>query len=127
MYHGGVVHPPKPRDFSIGLNKKVRKFAMRSALAAKYKEGKLVILDAAAIDKPKTKVVVEKVKKLGWNKDALIVAGEQVDQNLDKASLNFHRISVIPQKAINVRIIIQHDMLALTKNALPYLEKYLPT
>jgi len=55
MYHGGVVHPPKPRDFSISLNKKVRKFAMRSALAAKYKEGKLAILDSVTIDKPKNK------------------------------------------------------------------------
>ena len=55
--HGGIVFAPKPRDYSYVLNKKVKRLALKSVLSAKAAEGKLLVLDQAALPEPKTKVL----------------------------------------------------------------------
>ena len=59
MVGGGVVHGPKPRDYVKKVNKKVRKLALRSALATKINEGNLIVLDDFALEIPKTKTFVK--------------------------------------------------------------------
>ena len=63
--HGGVVFGPHPRDYRLGIPKKVRQLARKSALNARAREGALVIVDALAYEKPKTKPFAELLAKLG--------------------------------------------------------------
>jgi large subunit ribosomal protein L4 len=63
--HGGVVFGPHPRDYRMGIPKKVRQLARKSALNARAREGALVVVDALAYEKPKTKLFAELLTKLG--------------------------------------------------------------
>src|SRR5436309_920962 len=57
--HGGIVFGPHPRDYRLGIPKKVRQLAKKSALNARAREGALLVVDPLAYEKPKTKSLVE--------------------------------------------------------------------
>ena len=61
---GGVVFAPKPRDYSIKLNKKERRLAIKSALTTKVNESKLIVLDSFELDEIKTKKFVAVMNNL---------------------------------------------------------------
>jgi large subunit ribosomal protein L4 len=63
--HGGVVFGPHPRDYRLAIPKKVRQLARKSALNARAREGALLVVDALAYEKPKTKPLAELLGKLG--------------------------------------------------------------
>src|SRR5438552_10343446 len=57
--HGGIVFGPHPRDYRLGIPKKVRQLAKKSALNARAREGAVLVVDPLAYEKPKTKSLVE--------------------------------------------------------------------
>jgi len=118
---GGVAFGPHPRDFSHKLTKKVRSMALRCALSAKQAEGKLVIIKAAAFKDAKTKALVGKLAKLGW-RNALIVAGAEVDESFARAASNIPNLDVLPVQGANVYDILRRDHLVLTTEAVAALE-----
>ncbi|MBL8702613.1 MAG: 50S ribosomal protein L4 [Alphaproteobacteria bacterium] len=118
---GAVIFGPTPRSHAIDLPKKVRKLALRTALSTKLAEGKLVVLDQAAMQQPKTKDVAKRFKALGLS-SALIIDGEAVDANFAKAARNLPGIDVLPQQGANVYDILRRDTLVLTRAAVEKLE-----
>mgnify|MGYP000126037001 CR=1 FL=1 len=118
---GGIAHGPHPRSHAHDLPKKVRRLGLKSALSAKAAEGKLVVLDSAALDTPKTREAKKKLAALGLN-DALVVAGGELDPNFSLAVRNIVGIDVLPQIGANVHDILRHDQLVLTKDAVEALE-----
>ena len=66
--HGGIVHAPKPRDYSYSLNKKVRRLALLSALSDKVLGGNLIVLDELKLDSYKTKTVADCLKAINAGK-----------------------------------------------------------
>ena len=118
---GGVVFGPVVRSHAHKLPKKVRALALRTALSTKQAEGKLVILDKAELDAPKTKALVDKLGKLGWS-NALIIDGPEVNGNFRLAVSNIPGIDVLPSQGANVYDILRRDTLVLTKAAVEALE-----
>ena len=118
---GGRAFGPVPRDHSHKLPKKVRKLALKTALSAKAAEGKLVVLDAAKLEKGKTAELAAKLGKLGWS-SVLVIDGAAVDQGLARAAHNLPGVDVLPQIGANVYDILRRDTLALTKDAVEALE-----
>jgi large subunit ribosomal protein L4 len=118
---GGVVHGPRPRDHAHGLPKKVRKLALKAALSAKQADGKLMIMDELKLADGKTKVLAEKLGKLGLS-NALIVGGAQIDSNFARAAQNIMMIDVLPTQGANVYDILRRDVLVLTREAVETLE-----
>ncbi len=116
MRGGGVVFGPHTRDHGHKLPKKVRKLALATALSAKAKEGKLVVIDEAKMSAPKTKDLSAKLDKLGWGR-ALVIDGEAVDENFARAARNIIGIDVLPSAGANVYDILRRDTLVLTKGA----------
>jgi len=66
--HGGVIHGPKPKDWSFNMTKKMKKVALRSVLSIRLNEGNLIVLDDLKFDKPKTKQLREVLSNLGLDK-----------------------------------------------------------
>lgn len=118
---GATVFGPVVRDHGHSLPKKVRKLAMKSALSAKQADGKLVILDEVKLSDAKTKVLIEKLGKLGLS-NALIVGGGTIDENFAKAARNIAMIDVLPTQGANVYDILKRDTLVLTREAVEALE-----
>lgn len=121
---GGVIFGPVVRDHAHDLPKKVRQLALRMALASKQQDGKLIVLDAAKVDAPKTKALAEKFAKMGLT-SALIIDGANVDPNFSLAARNIPHIDVLPEQGANVYDILRRDVLVLTKNAVEQLQERL--
>ncbi|MCA3694466.1 50S ribosomal protein L4 [Aquidulcibacter sp.] len=114
---GGVAHGPHPRSHAHSLNKKVRALGMKMALSAKAAEGSLIILDQAALDAPKTKVLLENFGKLGLT-NALVIGGAQVDTNFQLAARNVPNVDVLPAAGLNVYDVLRRHKLVLSRDAI---------
>lgn len=122
QYRGGArIFGPVVRSHAFDLQKKVRRLGLKTALSAKQSEGKLVVIDAARIDDPKTKALRTRLEKLGWD-SVLIIDGPTVDQALARAARNLPRVDVLPQQGANVYDILRRDKLVLTREAVRHLE-----
>jgi large subunit ribosomal protein L4 len=118
---GGRSFGPTPRSHAIGLPKKVRALALKHALSAKAKDGGIIVLDKAAVEKGKTKSLRTQFEKLGLT-NALIIAGVEVDAGFRLAARNIPNIDVLPVQGINVYDILRRHTLVLTKAAVEALE-----
>ncbi|NHN83530.1 50S ribosomal protein L4 [Acetobacter musti] len=119
---GGAVHGPVVRDHGYDLPKKVRRLGLISALSQKAKDGKLIVLDTAS-GVTKTSELATKLKALGW-KSALIVDGA-VDEGFVRAARNLPKIDVLPTVGANVYDILNHDVLAITREGVEKLKERL--
>jgi len=125
QFRGGqTVFGPVVRSHEHDLPKKVRKLGLKTALAAKLAENKLVVLDTAASDSAKTKDLVARLAALGWT-SALVIDGPEVNQGFALAARNIIGIDVLPQQGANVRDILRRDTLVLTKDAVAHLQERL--
>ena len=113
---GGVAHGPRVRSHATQLPKKVRQLALKHALSAKAGEQRLVVLDEARLDAPKTKELSAKLAKLGVT-NALVIDGETLDENFARAARNLPNFDVLPAQGLNVYDVLRRDTLVLTKAA----------
>lgn len=129
MVGGGVVHGPKPRDYVKKVNKKVRKLALRSALATKINEGNLIVLDDFALETPKTKTFVNFAKTLDFagQKQLFVVNDftEDRDYNLYMSVRNIEKTFVLDSRELRIFWLIKQDKIILTKEALAAIEEVL--
>jgi large subunit ribosomal protein L4 len=121
---GAVIFGPRVRDHAHDLPKKVRRMALRCALSSKQADGKLIVLDDAKVDEPRTGALARRLDKLGWS-SVLIITGAEVDANFARAAANLPRVDVLPQQGANVYDILRRDTLVLTKEAVKHLEERL--
>ena len=120
--HGGIVHAPKPRDYSYSLNKKVRKLALKSALSDKVLSGDLFDLDELKLETYKTKVVADCLKAIGAGKKTLVVL-ENNDAFAVKSIANIAGAKSAQINTINTYDIINADTLVIVKGAVAKLEE----
>ncbi len=118
---GGRAFGTVLRDHAHKLPKKVRRLALKSALSAKAADGKLVVLDAATADSPKTGALARKLGALGWS-SVLVIGGAVLDQSFRRAASNIPGVDVLPEQGANVYDILRRDTLVLTKDAVEALE-----
>ena len=114
--HGGVVFAPKPRDYVIAVNKKVRRLAFKSAMTAKLNAGEIIVVDALNLKEAKTKLMAETLKKLKAEKKALVVLPER-DENVVRATANLAEAKTTYVNTLNVYDILNADKVILTKAA----------
>ena len=120
--HGGVVHAPKPRDYSYSLNKKVRRLALKSALSDKALNNNIIVLDELKLDTYKTKVVADCLKAINAGKKALIIL-ENNDAFAVKSIANIKGAKSAQINTINTYDIINADTLVIVKGAVAKLEE----
>ena len=113
---GGVAHGPRVRSHEHKLPKKVRNLAMRCALSAKAKDGKLLILNNISVKSEKTKTLQNSLGKLPLGNSVLFVSGEKLDENFSKAINNIPMHDILPVQGANVYDILRRETLVLTKD-----------
>ena len=118
---GGVVFAPKPRDYSIKLNKKERRWAIKSALTSRVNESKFVVVDELKLDEIKTKKFVEVMNNLKVEK-ALVVLNDN-DVNVIKSASNLATVKTAQTNEINVYDILKYDTVVVTKDAVKTIEE----
>ena len=129
MVGGGVVHGPKPRSFEKKINKKVRKLALKSALATRFQAGNIVVIDEYSLEVPKTKSFVEFSKALDMvsNKKLFVINDlvEDKDYNLFLSVRNIKDTQILLPNEISVYWLLKSEKLVITKEALLSLEEVL--
>ena len=111
--HGGVVFAPKPRDYDLAVNKKVRRLAFKSALTAKLNAGEIVVVDKLELKEAKTKLMAETLKNLQAEKKALVVLPER-EESVIRATANLPQAKVSYVNTLNVYDILNADKLVMT-------------
>ena len=119
--HGGVVFAPKPRDYRMSLNKKLKRVALKSALSSKVASDKLVVLDALELSAAKTKEMVKVLANLKLN-NALIVLPEN-DVNVIRAARNIPGIASTTVGTLNTYEVLKYNAVLITKAAVAKVEE----
>ena len=120
---GGKAMGPKPRDYAYDVPRRVRKAALRSALALRGRDGKLVIVQEWKPAQPKTSAAAKVLGKLGAKK-ALVVDGAD-NTALAKSVRNLDGSDFLPVEGLNVYDVLRHDALVLTAATAKRLEEVL--
>ena len=118
---GGVVFAPKPRDYSVSMNKKEKAGAIKSALSSRVAEDKIFVMEDLAFDGIKTKQVKAVLDGLKVEK-ALIVTAEK-DENVILSARNLEGVRTVTSNAINVYDILKYNNLVITKDAVAKIEE----
>ncbi len=121
---GGRAFGPVPRSHAFDLPKKVRRLGLRCALSGKLREGRLLVLDKAALEAPRTRLLAERLAGLGVG-SAIVVTGGEPERNFALASRNLPGVRVLPQIGANVYDILRHETLVLTEDAVQLLQERL--
>src|SRR5512134_1459562 len=98
---GGRAFAARPRDYSQKVNRKMYQGAMRAMLSELARLERLMVVDEVALDAPKTRLLVAKLRELGLENVLILV--EAYDEKLDLASRNLIGVSVLPVAAIDPR------------------------
>jgi len=120
---GATIFGPQPRDYSYRLPASARKSALRSALAAKARDGQLLVVDKIVLAAPKTKVLAKLIADLKID-SALIVIPER-DDALERAARNLPLVKVLRVEGANVYDLLRYDRLILTQAAIDALHRRL--
>lgn len=120
--HGGVALGPKPREYRVTLNKKVKRIAMFSALSSKVQAGDFVVVDAITAAEYKTKPMVQMLEALGAGKKALVVLPE-VDKKVVKSCANIPGVKTAQYNTLNVYDILNCDKFVIALDAVKKIEE----
>lgn len=114
---GGIIFGPKPRSYRIELPKKKVKKALAQVFSAKAKNGELLVSEKPELQIPKTKKVVEWMKKLSLPQNSLLVV-EQMEKNLSLSARNLSDFSVIDWRSIHPYHLLKAKKVVFTPRAL---------
>lgn len=116
-YHGGVVFGPHPTaNYTIKMNRKERRLALKSALAYKALESNLIVVDSLNIETGKTKDMKAILEGLNLEKKILIVV-EELNDNLILSTRNLKNILLLTVDEINTYDIVASDKMIITASA----------
>ncbi|NDQ57951.1 MAG: 50S ribosomal protein L4 [Acidipila sp.] len=114
---GGIVHGPKPRDYSYRLPRKVLLGALRSALTAKLEEQKLTVVEDWALESHRTKIFRETLGKLNGQSQSFLIVEKPGNRNLELASRNLHGTKMVAPQELRPYDLLLHDRLLVSKDA----------
>ena len=120
--HGGVALGPKPRDYVVGMNKKVKRLALKSAFSAKVLDSEMVVVDKIASEDYKTKTMAAMLKALGAEKKTLVVL-EGADEKTLKSFANIPGVKTASVNTLNVYDVLNCGKFVVVKDAVAKIEE----
>ncbi len=122
---GGTVFGPRPRKYIKHLPKKMNAAALRSALSIKVAAEQLVVVDALQVDAPKTKAILTTLRALGVSEHSILMVLAEKNMAVQRSANNLPNVKTILSGYINVRDLLGHDTVLLSKDAVEHLEIWL--
>ena len=118
---GGVVFAPTPRDYSVKMNKKERRAALKSALTSRVQENKLIVLDELKFDEVKTKAMQNVLNNLNVSKAMVVLVDN--DANVVLSTRNIPDVVTALPNTINVYDVLKYNTVILTKASAAAIEE----
>lgn len=121
---GGVIFGPKPRDFSVKMNRKERRLALRTAFQSRA-DALIVVTDFSEhLPRPKTKEMVQALSRWGVEvEDKVLLILGQRDENIYLSARNVRNLRLISANNLNVFDILAADQLVVTQSALTTIQE----
>ncbi len=114
---GGVAFGPHPRNYSLRINKKVEKLALKRAFTDRLTDGDIVLVDEITLNEPKTKEVLAFLKNLQLGENVLILVDEYTE-NLDLGARNLPNVLVLKASSVNTYLMLLFKKIVITKAGL---------
>jgi large subunit ribosomal protein L4 len=123
---GGKIFPASPdENFSHKVNRRMYRAGMAAILSQLAREDRLRVIDEFKMDKPKTKVLAQKVKSLGFEALLVITADDDMDENLMLSARNLRNVLVMSVRNANPVALVRFPNVVLTRAAMAKLEEML--
>ena len=122
---GGIALGPVPRDYSLKMNRKERKLALKSALTYKARDKEIIVVDKISLDVPKTKEFVKMLEKLEIADKKVLIVMHELDENVILAGRNLQNVFMMEPYELNVLDIINADYLLADQEAIKDIEEAL--
>jgi len=120
-FGGGVAFGPKPRHYTVKVNRKARRRALRSSLSVHAERGSVAVLDASAYETPSTKTAAEALEKWGARRSTLIVVGPE-EIGAAKSFRNIEGVNVVDADGVGVADVIGAASLVVSEAAIEKLQ-----
>src|SRR5439155_19292975 len=118
---GGIAHGPRPRDYSMRVNKKMKRVALRGALTDTLQSGKLAVIDELTFEEPRTKEAIEVLEALELRGRILLVLPEP-EEVAERSFRNLPYVRITFSRSLSVYDLIAADRVLFTRAALDVLE-----
>lgn len=122
---GGRIFGPKPRDYSLKINKKVKILARKSALTYKAKENTITIIEPLTFEQPKTKQFVEVLRNFNATQKKLLFVLDELNNNVILSARNVPNVRIVRASQLNTYQILWAQELFLTEGSLREIERIL--
>lgn len=120
--HGGTVHGPQPRSYAWDMPRKKLLGALRSALAAKFRDSELVVVDGFGLPDAKTKSLRAGLNRLEVTKSALLVDA-QIAVGLERSARNLAQVELIAAHLVHPYHLLRYQRIVVSRSALETLQK----
>uniref|UniRef100_A0A7V3ZVQ0 Large ribosomal subunit protein uL4 n=1 Tax=candidate division WOR-3 bacterium TaxID=2052148 RepID=A0A7V3ZVQ0_UNCW3 len=120
---GGIVFGPKPRDYYYSLPKKKKKFALLSALSARYQDKAVIFLEDFNLEQPKTRLMYNILKNLKINSKNILLVVKEISRNVKLASRNIPNLTLMPAHSLNAYEVLVNDKIIFTESGLERLKE----
>src|SRR5437762_4112841 len=120
--HGGTVHGPQPRSYDYQFPRKKLQGALRSALASKFADGKLTVVENFELSESKTRGFRKALDSLGVEKTALLVDGAKDNRNLELSSRNLSGVELVSGSDVHPYHLLKYETAIFTRPALEKLQ-----
>ena len=120
--HGGIALGPKPRKYTVNINKKVKRLAMKSALSTKVAESEMLVVNKIELEAIKTKAIAEMLAKLKTGKKVLFVLPEN-NEVVYKSARNIEGVKVVTVNTLCVYDILNCNEIVVLKDAAKKIEE----
>lgn len=122
--HGGIIHGPRPRDWSFRFPKALRREALRTALSAKVAAREVQILEDLTMDRPNTKTFQGILEGLGVTGKVLVVTSQR-EEAVERSARNLPQVKILPARGVNVFDVLDAEAILFTREALVKVEEAL--
>jgi large subunit ribosomal protein L4 len=124
--HGGTVHGPQPRSYDYAFPRKKVLGALRSALAAKLADGKLIVVESLELTAPKTKAYRSALDKLGALRTTLLVeSGAAPGRSLLLGARNLDQVELVLSKEVHAYDLLKNERAIFSRAAIEQLQESL--
>ena len=118
--HGGAAFGPKPRNYHLKVNLKVKTLAKKSVLSSKYKNKKIVIIDEITLKNHKTKDFVNILKSLDIENTKATFLLSNIEENVFLSSRNLYKVSLVESSRASTYDLIDNEILILDRKTVEY-------
>lgn len=123
---GGKIFPNSPEEnYTQKVNRKMYRAGLASILSQLVREGRLTIVDELAVDAPKTKLLADKIKGMGFGAERVLIITDNIDENLYLSSRNLPNVLVLEAHQADPVSLVRFNKVLMTRSAVAKIEEVL--